>query len=60
MQSAIQEYIEQRNLPKAERYNLLHQQIENKNYIVIDKRQINNEVQNVVDNVINEINKAFK
>ena len=61
--SAIENYIERENLNYAQRYNLLKQQARNdfnSNYIVIDKRQIQKEVQKVVNEAIKEINKALK
>ena len=60
MKSAIQEYIEQRNMTRAGRYNSMKQEREDQNCIVIDKRQVNEEVQKVVDEIVSQIVKPFK
>lgn len=60
MKSAIQEYIEQRNMTTAERYNSLKQEIKDRNCIIIDKRQVNDEVQNVVNEIVSQIVKPFQ
>ena len=58
--SAMENYIEQENRKAAEWFNERIQQARNDNRIVIDKRQVKEEVQKVVDDVIKEINKALK